>query len=166
MAKYEAPDVKPILSTYRNELKEAYEEAHNFNEKIDLKLKGADYEKAKKLHDSKRSANRRCAALSSAASKRAKRAFVFAYLRNISGDPDFTITNVHHCVNSVLGRSVDRRAIAEEFGTPDRTAADKSDWSHEDLKDLIIKIETDLKSFQKSLASIRGQMQEFYADLK
>ena len=131
------------------------------NEKISSELEGSNYEEAKKLHASKRFANRRCAALSSAASKRAKRAFVFSYLRKISGDPDFTITNVHHCVNSVLGRSVDRRAIAEEFGTRDRTAADKSTWSHDVVEGLIGQIEKDLENFQKKLKLFLMQEENF-----
>lgn len=82
-------------------------------------------------------ARQRRRALYAAAGKRARRALIFQYLeRKRAQGTDMTTTVVLHWVKKIMGRGVDSRAVMQMFGTPGRTAADKSgvnpdDYAHE-----------------------------------
>ncbi len=66
-----------------------------------------------------------------AAGKRARRALLFDYLTfQKDRGADLTVTVVEKYAKEILGRGVDRRAVAEMFGTTGRTAASKSDHYH------------------------------------
>ncbi|WP_170433172.1 hypothetical protein [Ruegeria arenilitoris] len=63
-----------------------------------------------------------------AAGKRARRELLFGYLHfQKERGADLTVTVVEKYANEILGRGVDRRAVAQMFGTKGRTAANKSD---------------------------------------
>ncbi|WP_167884683.1 hypothetical protein [Cupriavidus oxalaticus] len=71
-----------------------------------------------------RQAARRCGAMVSAAVKRAKRRQIVVRLAGCT--LDITPTVALRCAQRLLGRGIARRAARAAFGTPGRTASDKS----------------------------------------
>lgn len=154
---------REIIADYSGDLDECYREMSHILERMEASRPNHRGDKFDEWHKRKMSTVRRCAALSAAASKRAKRSFVLCYLDLLAGDHDFTITNVSHCVREVLGRNVDSVVIAKDFGTKGRTAADKSSWSHEQLDQLVEQMKSDLDVLLKHMARVRAQIQASYA---
>ncbi len=141
----------PIIKQFYGELTEAHKLAQSRRQLLEPSMPAYDDPTFDDWKKQMTAISRSCAAAVSAAVKRAKRSFVFKRLEALQSDgADLTITNVEHIAREILGRGFDNRAVAEVFGTPGRTAADKSDWSP-DRDEVVVNVQVGLRKFLKVL---------------
>lgn len=106
---------------------------------------------------------RRQAALISAATKRAKRELVFLYLLQAKeAGLDITPTVAKHAVGRILQRSVSSAELIQRFGTPERTASEKSTISAKDLVDVEHLSVKGLNRLESGMRMIRAELKHKY----
>lgn len=109
-------------------------------------------------------ASGRLGATITAAGKRAKRELVFAALYQAQHEgADITPTVALHVAERVLGRGISMRAATKAFGTPGRTAADKSGIRADDLCGLEEQARHRAVALTERLAEIRQRYRERWA---
>ncbi|WP_134019326.1 hypothetical protein [Modicisalibacter xianhensis] len=110
------------------------------------------------LEEEMKRASSRLGAAVGAASKRATREAIFTALELARGNGlDITPTVALHVAERVMGRGVSMRAATARFGTPGRTAADKSATSAVDLVELEQQIRNELKTLNRLLNESREE---------
>lgn len=108
----------------------------------------------------------RLAALTSAATKRAKRELIFGHLLQAkAGGLDITPTVARHSIVRVLKRSVSMAALMRTFGSPGRTATDKSTVQAEELADLERLIIERLSQLEVAMVKVREAFKREYEGL-
>lgn len=94
-----------------------------------------------------------------AAKKWAKRELVFFTLRRARDDAglDVTPTAAYHVAERVLGRGISMRAANDQFGQPERTAADKTYLTAHHLADIEATLRTNLDALELLLNHARNE---------
>ncbi|MBD8828999.1 hypothetical protein [Pseudomonas sp. CFBP 13602] len=147
-------DRASLISAYETEIETAYAEL--------LESFLAYLERG--LGDPKAMAGR-CGAQVAAAHKRCKRGLLFSALMAAQGiGMDITPTVAEHLCSRLIGRGVDVRAALKAFGTPGRTAADKSTVSPSDLGDLEKQLGPQIQALISDMTAIRERYREAYAE--
>lgn len=97
-----------------------------------------------------------------AAKKWAKRELVFFTLRRARDDLrlDVTPTAAYHVAERVLGRGVSMRAANDQFGQPERTAADKTFLTARHLADIEATLSANLAALELLLDKTRGEQRK------
>lgn len=105
-----------------------------------------------------------CGQKCGAAAKRFKRAIVIDALEvERTKGRDITPSVARHFFEKLIGRGVDDRALIRIFGTPGRTAADKTNLKAEDLADIEAQLLADLKAAQVAMTAIRKRYSDAFA---
>ncbi|QKZ07845.1 hypothetical protein [Pseudomonas eucalypticola] len=148
----EIPERKTLLALYESDISKAYD---------DLLKAFLDY-LADGVGDLRSMAGR-CGAQCSAAHKRCKRGLVFAALASAQAEGlDITPTVAEHLCSRLLGRGVDFRAALSSFGTPGRTAANKSATGAADLATLETALSPEIFSLLVAMDGIRDRYRGQY----
>ncbi|MGE8051301.1 hypothetical protein ACQKPT_23750 [Pseudomonas monteilii] len=107
----------------------------------------------------------RCGARVAAAHKRCKRGLVFSELV-IARDAglDITPTVAEHVCERLIGRGVDFRKALTFFGTPGRTAAQKSGVVREDMASIEAQLAPQVSLLIYEMSVIRERHKEEYGD--
>lgn len=147
------PERKHLLDTYDSEIEAAY---------VDLLESFLAYLEHG-VGDPKSMAGR-CGAQIGAAHKRCKRGLVFAALTTAqAAGLDITPTVAEHLCARLIGRGVDLRAALQAFGTPGRTAAEKSKVGPADLADFEGQLTPQIHSLTSDMKAIRERYRDAYA---
>lgn len=142
-----------VIRVYQDEVQAIYEEIRQ-----QVRFTGAGSQERHKVFQ-------RLAALISAATKRAKRTLVLEYLFQAKGSGlDITITVARHSVGRVLGRNVSRSEVIQKFGSPGRTASDKSEVGADDLACVEKEIVERLNVLQAAMRHVREALRHEYQD--
>lgn len=102
---------------------------------------------AEKIYKSKEYSAPQRGAHITALNKAYKRAFLAGEIRILMGSRDITTTAAMQIFKGVMGRGVSNRFLLQTFGTPDRTAANKSEIFKDDLKQEIDHLKIGLEIF-------------------
>ncbi|WP_409280222.1 hypothetical protein [Pseudomonas sp. KCJK8751] len=107
-----------------------------------------------------------CGAELGAAHKRCKRDLVFSCLlaERLNTGLDITPTLAENLCAKLIGRGVDLRIALEMFGTPGRTAANKSKVTQETLDELEAALEPMVQSLVLAMQEIRIRYRDDYDD--
>lgn len=116
----------------------------------EILLKDYAYDAEKIYSNSDYSSPQRGAYIS-ALTKNYRRAFLAGKMRDLMGSKDITTTAAMHIFKSIMGRGVSNRFLIKTFGTPKRTAADKSTIFEEDLSSEITFLKDELTGFEDLL---------------
>jgi hypothetical protein len=99
-----------------------------------------------------------------ALNKAYKRAFLTREINELMVDKDITTTAAMQIFKGVMGRGVSNRFLLQAFGTPDRTAANKSEIFKDDLEDDIKFLKISLDFFNNlmngAFESVKKQSKE------
>lgn len=107
----------------------------------------------------------RCGARVAAAHKRCKRGLVFSELVTArDAGLDITPTVAEHVFERLIGRGVDFRKALTFFGTPGRTAANKSGVVREDTANIEAKLYPQVSALIYEMSVIRERCKEEYGD--
>lgn len=93
-------------------------------------------------------------ALITALNKATKREFIINVIKNDMNDLDVTTTAATQIIKRIMGRGVSNKYLLEEFGTPKRTASNKSEIFTMDLKNYEDKIRKEYLQFQSELKKV------------
>lgn len=107
----------------------------------------------------------RCGARVAAAHKRCKRGLVFSELVT-ARDAGLDITPIvaEHVCERLIGRGVDFRNALIFFGTPGRTAAEKSSVVREDMASIEAKLSPQVSLLIQEMSVIRERCKEDYGE--
>lgn len=105
----------------------------------------------------------RCGARLAAAHKRCKRGLIFSVLAQAQDHGlDITPTVAEHLCARLIGRGVDFSAALEKFGTPGRTAANKSRTTEADLHGFEEALYPEIMGLVAAMAEIRQRYKDEY----
>lgn len=152
-----------IAESYQSRVQAAYDEyaatldlvpRHNYESGVSTHILS---DKPRMREGIKRAAGALGAAFG-AAKKWAKRELVFFTLRRARDDLglDVTPTAAYHVAERVLGRGVSMRASNDQFGQPDRTAANKSFLNGRHLADIEATLSANLDALERMLDKIHA----------
>lgn len=103
-----------------------------------------------------KTARAKAAQLIGAASKRALRRYVVEGLDGAKAEgQDVTPAIAQHVCHQIVGRGVKREFLSSRFGTPGRTAADKSKLTLNQLQELLDWLEEGLDELKAAMKAIR-----------
>lgn len=103
-----------------------------------------------------KTARAKAAQLIGAASKRALRRYVVEGLDGAKAEgQDVTPAIAQHVCHAIVGRGVQREFLGQRYGTPGRTAADKSKLTLGELQELLDGLENGLDELKAAMQAIR-----------
>lgn len=114
---------------------------------------------AEKIYSNNEYSSPQRGAYITALNKAYKRAFLSRKIRELMGSKDITTTAAMHIFKGVMGRGVSNRFLLQAFGTPDRTAANKSEIFKENLEQEIEVLKIELKFFKAHMDTALQQAQ-------
>lgn len=119
---------------------------------------------AEKIYRSKEYSSPQRGAHIAALNKTYKRAFLTREINELMGSRDITTTAAMQIFKGVMGRGVSNRFLLQAFGTPDRTAANKSEIFKDNLEQEIDHLKLGLEIFKglMDLALHKVQMNVFH----
>jgi len=155
-----------IIATFRASVRTAYKRLYSDYRAIGRDTSGGpclpSVEETDRLI---RRAIGRCGAAVGAAVKVAKRALIVDALASAkSGGMDITPTIANNISSRLLDRKVDTRALAQMFGTPGRTAADKSTVRPEHTAELEQQLNVAIEAQRVQLQVIKEAAREAWSD--
>ena len=114
---------------------------------------------AEKIYSDRECSSAQRGAYIAALNKAYKRAFLSRKIRELMGSKDITTTAAMQIFKGVMGRGVSNRFLLQAFGTPDRTAANKSEIFKENLEQEIEVLKIELKFFKAHMNTALQQAQ-------
>lgn len=113
---------------------------------------------AEQIYSNKKYSSPQRGAYISALTKRYKRTYLAGEMRDLMGSKDITTTAAMHIFKEIMGRGVSNRFLLKVFGTPNRTAANKSAIFEERLGAEIDFLKEKLSGFEDLLMRKRNQV--------
>lgn len=93
--------------------------------------------------------------------KLTKATLVGDHLREIAQEFDITPTAAREIAIRMTGRGIDKRTLADLFGTPGRTAADKSRFFTDSVYQKAVLESSKVKIFDKEYRLLEGEIDSF-----